>query len=265
MDERLLDRFEPQLAGWADPLARLRDALEKDEFALFCQPILALQEGERYPMAEILVRLREEEQALLPPGDFLPVFEHYRMMPQLDRWVVRHVVERLARGSRIARLTVNVSGQTLEDAEFPGFIAAELTAKGVAASSLMFEIDESDLQHRLLAAARFAAAVKAIGVGLLIDGFCRRTVSFAPLKTLQVDLIKVDGSVIRKLLSSSVAMTKMNALVRVAEAIGVRLVAECVEDREVLARLKSLGVGYAQGFGVYQPHPLDSIAAPASR
>lgn len=265
MHERFLDRLEPQLAGWADPLARLRDALEKDELALFCQPILALQGGERYPMAEVLVRLREEEKALLPPGDFLPVFEHYHMMPQLDRWVVRHVVQRLALGSRIPRFTVNVSGQSLEDAEFPGFVAGELMGKGVAASSLLFEIDESDVQQRLPAAARFATALKAIGVGLLIDGFCRRTVSFAPLKTLRVDFIKVDGSVIRKLLSSSMAMTKMNALVRVAEAIGVRLVAECVEDQDVLARLKALGVGYAQGFGVYQPHPLDSLAAPAAR
>src|SRR3954465_7407428 len=91
--------MDSALVGWADPVQRLRTALDKDEFELFCQPILALQGGgERYPLAEVLVRLREEERALVPPGEFLPVFEHYRMMPQLDRWVVPRRVKRLAHG-----------------------------------------------------------------------------------------------------------------------------------------------------------------------
>src|SRR5687767_11775166 len=118
--------MDRDLAGWSDPAARLREALDKNEFTLFCQPIAALSptDGERFPMAEVLVRMREEEAALLPPGEFLPVFEHYGMMPQLDRWVVRHVVRHLAGGSRIRRFTVNVSGQTLQDGAFPGFVAA---------------------------------------------------------------------------------------------------------------------------------------------
>src|SRR5438552_5320458 len=110
-DKKFLEQMDAGLAGWANPAERLHQALEKDEFTLFCQPIAALTGAERYPMAEILVRLREEERALLPPGEFLPVFEHYRLMPQLDRWVVRTAVKRLARGSRIPRFTVNLSGQ----------------------------------------------------------------------------------------------------------------------------------------------------------
>ena len=102
-----LDEMDPQLAGWADPMARLREALSRDELVLYCQPVLDLQTMQ-FPMAEVLVRLREEEAALLPPGDFFPVFEHYRMLPDLDRWVVAHVVSRLAQGSRIPRLIVNV-------------------------------------------------------------------------------------------------------------------------------------------------------------
>ena len=99
MGNEFLEQADPQLAGWAHPLQRLRQALAKDEFTLYCQPILALACVEQYPMAEILVRLREEEKALLPPGEFHAVFEHYRMMPQLDRWVVRNAVKCLARGS----------------------------------------------------------------------------------------------------------------------------------------------------------------------
>jgi len=251
--------MDEQLAGWSDPAARLRAALEKDELTLYCQPIAALRGG-GYAMAEVLVRMREEEAALLPPGEFLPVFEHYGMMPQLDRWVLRHTVQRLARGSRIARFTINVSGQTLQDAQFAPFAAAELRRAGVAMDAVMFEIDESDLLARLETAARFGAAVKAYGGGLLIDGFCRRAVSFAPFKALRLDYVKVDGSVIRKLMASENAQTKLKAVVRVGEALGIGVVAECVEEQDVLARLKALEVGYAQGFGVHQPQPIDQVA-----
>lgn len=216
VDEKSLDRTSAELAGWPDPLARLREALQKNEFALYCQPILALaaqtSADARYPIGEVLVRMREEERALLPPGEFLPVFEHYGMMPQLDRWVMRHVVQQLA----LAR-------------------------------------PES--------AAGFAAAVKAYGGGVLIDGFCRRAVSFAPVTSLRPDLVKVDGSVIRKIVTSEAAQTKLKAVLRVAGALGIGVVAECVEEQDQLLRLKALDVAYAQGFGVFQPQPIERVAA----
>jgi EAL domain-containing protein (putative c-di-GMP-specific phosphodiesterase class I) len=215
-------------------------------------------------MAEVLVRLHEEEKALVPPGEFLPVFEHYRMMPQLDRWVVRNTVKRLAQGSRIPRFTVNVHGQTLEDAEFPRFVAAQLTSNNVSAERLLFEIDESDTLLRIEAAKQFSAAHRTLGCGILLDGFGRRSVSFMPIKEMGVQYVKVDGSITRKLLSSDVARTKMNAILRVSEALKFSIVAECVEDQDVLVRLKALGCAYAQGFGIYQPHPMDSLALAAS-
>src|SRR5947207_2112927 len=81
----------------------------------------------------------------IPPGEFLPVFEHYRMMPQLDRWVVRHLARRLAKGSRLPCFTMNVSGQTLEDADFPAFVKEELKAARAPVDALVFEIDEADV------------------------------------------------------------------------------------------------------------------------
>jgi EAL domain-containing protein (putative c-di-GMP-specific phosphodiesterase class I) len=260
MDDKFLAQVDQALTGWSDPLARLRSALEKNEFELYCQPIRALAGPPGYPIAEALVRLREEENALLPPGEFLPIFEHYRMMPQLDRWVVSSVVRSLRQGSKLARFSINLAAQTLEDTTFPGHVATELKATGVPAASVLFELDELDLLAIPAAAARFAADAKKLGCGLMIDGFGRRSVSFAPLKTLRVDFIKVDGSITRKLLKSEGADAKMKAIVRVGEAIGVGVVAECVEEEPVLVRLKALGVGYAQGFGVYRPHPIESMA-----
>jgi EAL domain-containing protein (putative c-di-GMP-specific phosphodiesterase class I) len=182
-------------------------------------------------------------------------------MPQLDRWVVRTAAKRLALGSKVPRLTINVSAQTLADQDFPLYVREEIKRARIPAASLMFEIDEPDALERLEIAARFAGDMKSIGCGLLIDGFGRRAASFAPLKTLRVDFLKVDGSLTRRILTSETAGNKLKAMVRVSEATGIGVVAECVEEQDILARVKALGVGYVQGFGVYRPHPLDSIAA----
>ncbi len=261
VDEQVLREMDGALAGWSDPASRLRDALERNELELYCQPIRALAAAQTYPMAEVLVRLREEEKALLPPGEFLPVFEEYGMMPHLDRWVVRSALRRLGRGSRIARFCVNVSGQTLEDDAFPLFVRDEMAAARVAPGALAFELDELDVLAKPEASARFSLAVKALGNALLIDGFGRRSVSFAPLKALNLDFIKVDGSITRRLLTNASADAKLKAILRVAQTLGMGVIAECVEEQNILVRLKALGVGYAQGFGIYRPHPIDSLSA----
>jgi EAL domain-containing protein (putative c-di-GMP-specific phosphodiesterase class I) len=263
VDEQFFERMDSQLAGWNDPVERLRRALDNDELQLYCQPILALQEEGRYPIAEILVRLREEERALVPPGEFLPVFEHFRMMPQLDRWVVRHAVKRLAAGPRIGRFTINVSAQTLEDPEFPRFVAAQLKSSKVSNDALGFEVEETDALQRPLAAKQFADACRAMGTPVLLDGFGRRSVSFMPVKDLGVQFVKVDGGITRKLLASDVARGKLSAILRVGESLGFAVVAECVEEQDVLARLKAMGVHYAQGFGVSRPQPVEALMQPA--
>jgi len=260
--DEFLDRMDSELAGWNDPVRRLRGAIDNNEFTLYCQPILQFAGEARYPLAEVLVRLREEEKALLPPGEFLPVFEHYRMMPQLDRWVVRNTIKRIAAGSRIPRFTVNLSGQTLADPEFLKFVGGQLSMYKVAPDRLMFELDEGDLLLHQDWATQFATSFRSLGVRLLVDGFGRRAVSFSVIQALGVAFVKVDGSITRKLLANEVARNKMNAVLRVGEALGFAVVAECVEDQDVLMRLKALGVGYAQGFGIFQPHAIDKVAAP---
>ena len=265
MEDKSIDHTSAELAGWPKPLERLRQALDNDEFALYCQPIAALSEGaesaNRLPLAEVLVRMREEERALLPPGEFLPVFEHYGMMPELDRWVVRHTIRHLKSGSRIPCFMINTSTQTLKDAQFPSFVAGELRAANLPMDAVLLEIDESDALAQPKLAAAYAAAVHKFGGGVVIDGFCRRAVSFAPFKELRPRYVKVDGVVTRKLLTSEAAQTKMQAVVQVAEMMEIGVIAECVEDQHLLAGLKVLGVGYAQGFGIFQPQPIESVAS----
>jgi EAL domain-containing protein (putative c-di-GMP-specific phosphodiesterase class I) len=251
--------MDQELTGWNDLAERLERALHNNELLLYAQPIESLRERGTYPIAETLVRLREEEAAMLPPGAFLPVFEHCGMMPELDRWVIRHVIGALAKGTRVPRFSINISAQTLGDAGFSHALAKDLEAAGVSPDALVFEIDETDLLARPDAAARFSAAVKAIGCRLLFDGFGRRSVSFEPLKTLRVDYVKVDGVIIRKLPSSDVARSKLNAISRVGEVIGVGVIGECVEDESVIGMLKTAGVGFAQGFGIAAPQAIEGF------
>ncbi|HKI64855.1 MAG TPA: EAL domain-containing protein [Burkholderiales bacterium] len=258
--DRFLDEMDDALTGWKDPAQRLRDALAGDELQLYIQPIARLGES-RFVMAEVLVRLREEETKMLPPGEFLPVFEQYGMMPDLDCWVVSKLVQRIARHAPggFRHFSINVAGKTLLDSRFPEYVSQTLRRFGVPAQALCFEIDEIDVLGRLDAAAQFGAAMRGLGCQVAIDGFGRRSASFAPLKSLRVDYIKVDGSITRNILSSDIALNKLRAIVRVAQTIKVGVIAEFVEETDVLVRLHTLGVGYAQGFGIARPTPIDEL------
>ena len=251
--------MDGRLLGWEHPAARLREALDYDHFRLYGQPVLSLAAEGGVAFAEVLVRLREEEARLLPPGDFLPAFEHYKMMGELDRWVVRNALRRLGQGGGLKRLSINVSAQTIEEPGFAPFIAMQLRLAQVEPASLVFEIDENDALDRRAACERFAAEVKGIGCRLLLDGFARRAVTFEPLKALLVDYVKVDGSIIRNVQRSGSAAAKLKAIVRIGQVTGVGVIGECVEDEKVLDALKALGVGFVQGFGVHRPAPLDEL------
>ena len=257
---------DSQLTGWEHPAARLREALDYDHFRLYAQPVVALapkeEAGAGPELAEVLVRMSEEEERMLPPGDFLPVFEHYGMMADLDRWVLRHSVRRLEQGGLIKRLSLNLSWQAMEDTGFIAFLAMQLRLTGVQAGALVFEIDENDALDRRDVCVRFATEVKKLGCGVLLDGFARRAVSFEPLKALLADYVKVDGTIVRPIVTSGAAVAKMKAIVRVGQVTGLKVIAECVEDDNVRAKLAELGVGYVQGFGIAKPVPIDTLFEP---
>lgn len=254
-DRQFLARMDRELIGWADPVKRLRAALDQDELELFCQPVLALKPPGGYAIAEVLVRLREEEQAMLPPGEFLPVFEHFRMMPELDRWVVAHALRHLGPKARIVRLSINVSAQTLRDPGFAGFVGEQLAAARQPASALVFEIEEADILTHAEAVVVFGRSLQALGCGLAFDGFGRRSVSFAVLKALGFAFVKVDGGIVRHLTRSRIAASKMSAIVRVGDALGIGVIGECVEDGAALEAVRAMGAGFAQGFGIARPAP----------
>jgi EAL domain-containing protein (putative c-di-GMP-specific phosphodiesterase class I) len=276
-----IQKMDGELLGWDHPAARLREALDGEDLVLWAQPVVRLApepESDRRAagsivMAEVLVRLREVGSRLLPPGDFLPAFEHYGMMVELDRWVLRQALRRLgagggllaagggllAAGGGLTKLSVNVSSQTIEEPGFGVFVAAQLRMASLAASALVIEIHENDALDRPGPAQRFAAELKGIGCGLLLDGFARRSMSFEPLRTLRADFVKVDGTLVRNIRRSAGAAAKLKAILRAGALAGVEVIAECVEDDKILSALQLLKMGYAQGFGVGKPQPIDEL------
>ena len=259
--DRLFEQLERQLTGWEDPPARLMQALRQNELELYAQPIFSLRDAGTIAMAEVLVRMREEERALLPPGMFLPVFEYCGMMHELDRWVARQTVARLARGSRVRRFTLNISSQTLSDASYLKEIVAELARVRLPAAALAFEISEEDLIALPASAMEFASAARNLGFSIVLDGFGRRAASLAPLRALSANYVKVDGAIVLGLEESATARNKLEAVVQISKVVGVELIGECVETPGAIEHLRKQGVGYAQGFGLSRPAPIDQVAA----
>jgi EAL domain-containing protein (putative c-di-GMP-specific phosphodiesterase class I) len=247
-----------------DPVAYLRRALSEGAFELYCQPIAALGGlVMAYPMGEVLIRLRAEEQAMLPPGEFLPVLEQYGLMPHLDRWVLREALACLAVGSRIARLCLNLSAQTLADPTFPAFVAEQLAATRVPGNCVLFEIEEHEAMAVPDSVARFAALAGSLGAGMVFDGFGRTPDALQLLVYVPcVRVVKLHGSLTRQLLADGKPSRLLERFLRETATRGIMAVAESVEDPRALAPLKALGIRYAQGFGVYKPQPLDSFVEP---
>lgn len=260
--DMFVDSYSEQITGQQDA-DRIRMAIEHGEFSLFCQlitPLTADSDGaEHY---EILVRLREEEEKLIPPGRFFPLAEKYGLMPHLDRWVVQHVAEWVARqnsnggGRKNAVFFINMSGATIADTGFPEFLHLTLLEYGVPGTALCFEISDSELASRTGDVAEFSRQVRQCGCRVALSGFGRDRVLFDLIRGFQVEFLKIDGSIILGILQDPLKLAKVIAINRVAKMIGVKTIAEMVESEETIASLREIGIDFAQGFGISRPRPL---------
>src|SRR5690348_426915 len=193
--------FSEAVTGRTDASSRIIAALEKDEFALLCQTIAPLSGRPAVNNFEIFIRLLEEEDKLMPPGAFFPLAEKVGVLPRLDRWVVRHVVEWASHRapttvwSKDSIFFVNVARATLCDPAFPEFVEKQLSASDVPGKNLCFEISELDAAAERGHLARFAADIRRLGCLLALSGFGRENVSFDSLREFKADFLKIDGMV----------------------------------------------------------------------
>lgn len=259
-DAELRSRFGEMV--WVQ---RIHEAFEENRFCLFAQPILALKTEEPGLHAEILIRMRDREGQLVAPGEFIAAAERYGLMPMLDRWVVQTAFRTIAAaGNPFAMCAINLSGATFNDEDFVNFVREQFRNSGVAPASICFEITETAAISNLAAADRFIRALKALGCSFALDDFGAGMSSFTYLKNLPVDFIKIDGSFVKQMLDDTTDHAIVDLIARLGKVMGMRTIAEFVENDTMIGVLRRIGVDYAQGYGVSKPKPIEEVVGALS-
>ncbi|MAA97883.1 MAG: hypothetical protein CMN87_06815 [Stappia sp.] len=230
----------------------IHDALRADRFELHAMPIQPLYEGGT-PHDEILLRVLDESGKALPPGAFIAAAERHGLMSRVDRWVVEAVLNRIPSMPEGYRITVNLSGQSVGDPRFRDFLVNALDEAPPPPGLLSFEITETSAVRSMTAARELIAACRARGCGIILDDFGSGLSSFGYLRQFDVDMLKIDGSIVGGLLEDRVQQVIVAGIVAVAEAMSIRVVAEYVEDAETAGLLRELGVSFAQGYAIGRP------------
>jgi diguanylate cyclase (GGDEF)-like protein len=245
-------------------VATLREALAAGRFRLYAQPVLPLSAGRREPWFEVLVRLETEGGELLPPSKFLPAAERYQLVAEIDRWVVAQALHALGAHRavlerRVARFSINLSGQSIADLPTADFVAAQLKSAGVPAEILCFELTETAAVANVEKTDAFMKRVRALGCSFALDDFGTGTSSLAHLKNLPVAMLKIDGSFVRDAMTNVRSDSLVKAIAQLARSMDIVTVAEYVETDELRVRMASLGVDYGQGFAIGRPQPLADV------
>jgi diguanylate cyclase (GGDEF)-like protein/PAS domain S-box-containing protein len=243
---------------------RIETAIQQERFRLMQQPIMSLASnaiGDEH--VEVLLRMIDDNGGEISPGSFIPSAERYNLMGSLDRWVIRNTFSWLAgnplRLEELGLCAINLSGQSLGDGSLHEYILEQLRHYGLPAEKISFEITETAVVSRLDQATRFISLLKRRGFRFALDDFGTGMTSFAYLKHLPVDYIKIDGSFVRNMLNDPVDLAMVESINRIGHLMGLQTIAEYVESDQILEQLIDLGVDYAQGYGVNRPVPLMSM------
>ena len=239
-------------------LRQLQTALHEDSFELAVQPIIAMRGGtESGPAVEVLIRLNDGRGRSTESAEFLRPAERYQMMPQIDRWVINATLAAISGGEiKLAgrrSCAINLSGQTLGDETFLGFVVDALDRSGVAPSSICFEVTEAAILSNVQQAQRFIEVLHGIGCEFSLDDFGSGLGSFSSLKHLPIDYLKIDGTYTRNLQTDLVNQEMVAAMIKLARTMEFQIVAEQVEHQEDFDWLRDVGVDFVQGHFIEAP------------
>ena len=242
---------------------RIEHALEHGQFVLYGQRIEALDKQSPGVRAEALLRMVQDDGQLAAPGIFLPAAERFHLVSRIDRWVVQQALawlEALPEASAVRTLSVNLSGQSIGDRAFHRLAIELLRQAGPRiCAQLCVEITETAAVTNMADAAAFIERIRALGVQVALDDFGAGASSFGYLKTLPVDYLKIDGQFVRDVVDDPLDEAAVRCFAEVARVVGVKTVAEFVDRPEVLAKLRTMGIDYAQGFLLHRPVPLNEL------
>jgi diguanylate cyclase (GGDEF)-like protein/PAS domain S-box-containing protein len=239
---------------WA---ARINNALEESRFELFRQTILPLQRQDTGAHYELLLRMRDENGKIVSPDNFIAAAERYGITPNIDRWVIenafRWLVSEADEREKLVLCSINLSGQSLGDDKFLPFVIDQFHRSGIDATRICFEITETAAVASFSQANRFIQALKELGCKFALDDFGTGLSSFGYLKHFPVDFLKIDGSFVKEILHDPIDREMVRSINEIGHLTGKQTIAEFAENAEIIQMLRSLGVDYAQGYGVSQP------------
>jgi EAL domain-containing protein (putative c-di-GMP-specific phosphodiesterase class I) len=245
-------------------ISKLNEALEKNNFVLYFQPIVPFNASLKEPAkGEILIRMKEENGKIIPPISFLPAAENYKMMPEIDRWVIlntmKTVSESIAAGkdiNSIPIISVNLSGASLDDDNLFLFINDAIQEYKVPARNFCFEITETVAMSNTAKATIFIDNLKRLGCTFALDDFGSGFSSFAYLKKFPADYLKIDGSLVKDIITEPVNIKMIQAINDLGHALGMKTIAEFVSAKDIHDMLAGIHVDYAQGYYISEPKPL---------
>jgi diguanylate cyclase (GGDEF)-like protein len=247
-------------------IGTVRSALLDQRFRLEAQSIVPLNGAPAAPKFELLLRMTDEAGTSVPPEQFFSAAERYQLAPAIDRWVLKRVIELLQpAGARLRQLgacfAVNISGQSLGDAEFASFMENTLREADLPLELLSFEVTETAAVANIVRAESLIRRLRELGCAVALDDFGRGLSSLTYLKALPVTHLKIDGSFVRDVGADERSHAMLSAIVQLARAMGLQTVAECVENDAIRQAVRSLGVDYGQGFSIGRPVPLEKVLA----
>lgn len=243
-------------------VARITKAFEEERFLLYYQPIVPVQSGtpEQELHFEILLRMRDENHNLVPPGAFIPAAERYNMMVEIDRWVVRNALNWLIAHAEYSVIcAINLSGQSVNDDRFLAFLIDQIKGTEVTPHKICFEITETAAISNLAKASNFIKTIKSLGCSFSLDDFGSGMSSFSYLKNLPVDYLKIDGAFVRDMINDPIDHAMVESINHIGHVLGIKTIAEFVENQAILEKLRTIGVDYAQGYGIAKPCPLEDL------
>lgn len=250
---------------WVNGINR---ALNEKRFTLYAQPLMDLSVSEDQPQAhwEVLLRIIDEDGELVSPGAFIPAAERFHIMPSIDKWVVPSALEVI--GQQVSsnednlldqKFSLNLSGSVLGDEHALRFIKESVLSSSIPTNCLCFEITETAVIKDLDKAIEFIRELRELGCQFALDDFGSGSSNFSYLKSLPVDFIKIDGMFVRSVTEDPLARTIVESINDIAHVIGVKTIAEFVENDRTLKVLREIGIDYAQGYGIGRPIPLTDV------
>lgn len=243
-------------------VADLRKSLEENRFELYAQPIVEINALTTAKHFELLIRMRDESNHVIPPNLFIPAAERYGLMPLIDRWVIKKAFEQ-ARSFNAAtfglHFAINLSASSLSDPTLWVYIADQLESTGLSPTGFTFEVTETALIRNLENARAFLVKARTAGSRVALDDFGTGLSSLSYLKQFPLDSIKVDGAFIRHLLQNPLDQAIVSAMSKIAQSMGAHTVAECVEDSATIEMLLEMNIDYIQGWATGKPQPLTEV------